>query len=83
MPAVTVVNEASVPPSEDAALVSFLTRVEVKLDQVLTRGDDHEGRIRVLEARKTVAPRDLWLGVTGAIAAGASIATILSHLLPS
>ncbi|WWV91855.1 hypothetical protein GMYAFLOJ_CDS0025 [Microbacterium phage phiMiGM15] len=79
---ITVINE-STPPAEDAALVSFLTRVEVKLDQALTRGVDHEDRIRVLEARKTVAPRDLWLGVTGAVGAGAGIATIIAHLLPA
>lgn len=48
---VTVINEGGIPPSEDAALVSFLTRVEVKLDAALTRGDDHEGRIRGLERK--------------------------------
>ncbi|WP_067201137.1 hypothetical protein [Microbacterium sp. XT11] len=61
MPPAVVINEGGgVPPSEDAALVSFLTRVEVKLDNALTRGDDHEGRIRALE-------RKVWL-VSGAAA---------------
>lgn len=52
---VTVINESAVPPTEDAALVSFLTRVEVKLDAALTRGDDHESRIRSLERKVFVA----------------------------
>lgn len=52
---VTVINEGGIPPSEDAALVSFLTRVEVKLDAALTRGDDHESRIRSLERKVFVA----------------------------
>ncbi len=62
-PGVTVINEGNVPLSEDAALVSFLTRVEVKLDSVLTRGDDHETRIRALE-------RKVWLVAGGAAVLG-------------
>ncbi|UDL14796.1 membrane protein [Microbacterium phage Gretchen] len=44
--------------------------------------DDHEARIRVQEARKTVSPRDLWTGITGAAAAGAAIASIINALIP-
>jgi hypothetical protein len=73
MPAVTVVNEAGVPPSEDAALVSFLTRVEVKLDQVLTRGDDHEARIRSLE-------RKVWGAAGAATVGGALLGHVVSLL---
>ncbi|AWY04859.1 hypothetical protein PBI_FLOOF_22 [Microbacterium phage Floof] len=66
-----ILSEASVPPSEDAALVSFLTRVEVKLDAVLTRGDDHEARIRALE-------RKVWLVAGAATVAGG----LLGNLAP-
>lgn len=69
-------------PTEDAALASFLTRVETKLDTVLTSHTDHEARIRILEERRTVAPRDLWFGITGAIAAAAALSTVLSNLTP-
>ncbi|GEB46951.1 hypothetical protein MTE01_28960 [Microbacterium testaceum] len=69
---VTVINEAA-PPSEDAQLASFLTRVEVKLDTVLTRGDDHETRIRSLE-------RKVWTAAGAAAVAGAGLGQIVSVL---
>ncbi|WDS52047.1 membrane protein [Microbacterium phage Caron] len=59
------------PPSEDAPLVAFLTRVEVKLDTALTRGDDHENRIRALE-------RKVWLVAGAATVAGG----LLGNLAP-
>ena len=71
----------SAPPTEDAALATVLTRIEVKLDTALTRGDDLEIRMRVQEARKTVSPRDLWIGFTGAVGAGAALASIIQAIL--
>jgi hypothetical protein len=45
--------------------------------------EDHEARLRKLEDRRTVSPRDLWVGITGAIAAGAGLATLIRALIPS
>ncbi|UVK59039.1 tail needle protein [Microbacterium phage Cen1621] len=73
-PAVVIESGGGVPPSEDAALVSFLTRVEVKLDAVLTRGDDHESRIRSLE-------RKVWLAAGFAAAAGGLLGNIAPPLI--
>ena len=67
-------------PEDDVALVEVLTRLETKLDGALSHAEDHEGRIRTLEARRTVAPRDLWVGITGAIAAGAALSSIITNL---
>ncbi|WDS51658.1 membrane protein [Microbacterium phage Barnstormer] len=69
-PSVTI-SEGGVPPSEDAALVSFLTRVEVKLDTVLSGHNDHETRIRALE-------RKVWL-VAGAAAV---LGGVLGNIAP-
>lgn len=68
--------------SEDAALVKVLTRLETKLDGALSRADDHEARLRAVERRRTVAPRDLWLGLTGAVTAGAALSSIIANLTP-
>lgn len=73
---------STTPPTDDAALATVLTRIEVKLDNALSQGQDHELRLRIVEARKTVSPRDLWLGLGGAVAAGASVATIVRTLFP-
>jgi len=76
-------SASSPPPSDDAALVQVLTRLEVKLDTSLARGDDHELRLRVVESRKTVSPRDLWAGIGTAIAAGAALASIIRAIFPN
>lgn len=68
-------------PMDDAALASFLVRLETKLDQALSGHSDHEARLRAQEARKTVSPRDLWTGLTGAAAAGAAIASIINAII--
>ncbi|QWY81843.1 membrane protein [Microbacterium phage Honk] len=73
-PAVVIESGGGVPPSEDAALVSFLTRVEVKLDAVLTRGDDHETRIRSLE-------RKVWLAAGAAAVMGGVVGNVAPSLL--
>jgi hypothetical protein len=63
------------PPSEDAALVAFLTRVEVKLDTALTRGDDHEVRLRSLE-------RKVFVAAGAATVLGAGLGQIANALIP-
>ena len=42
---------------------------------------DHESRLRVQEARRTVSPRDLWTGIIGAAGAGAAIASIIQAFI--
>lgn len=79
---VSPVPESAPPPTADAALASALARIEVKLDSALRAGADHETRLRVVEQRRTVSPRDLWLGLTGAAAAGGSIAALFNALTP-
>lgn len=69
------------PPTEDAALAAVLTRIEVKLDAALLRGDDHEARLRVVEAREYVTPRGMWLVATGGIAGAVGIAQLVNHLV--
>ncbi|MDR6868729.1 hypothetical protein J2Y69_003353 [Microbacterium resistens] len=43
---------------------------------------DHEARLRIQEARKTVSPRDLWTGIATAAAAGAALASIFRAIFP-
>ncbi len=60
-----------------AAVLVALTRMEAKVDialaqhgaEIKTQGqtvDDHETRLRVLEAKSTVSPRTLWTTVVTA-----------------
>ncbi len=46
----------------------LLVRIDEKVDNILTRLDDHEARIRPLETQQ-----HKWLGRDGAIIAGISI----------
>ena len=48
-------------PTNTDLLVS-LTRVETKIDGVVTRVNDHEGRVRKLEAWRYALPSSLVLG---------------------
>lgn len=56
------------------AVEILLARLETKLDLALTRGDDHESRIRVLE-RKVWQAAGVATVVSGSAAAG--LASIL------
>lgn len=59
-------------PGADSAVT--LARIEVKLDSALRGIDDHEGRIRALEARNW--PRqgvNLWLSGLAVLAAGCTV----------
>lgn len=51
-----------------------VTRIEVKLDQALAHGADHEARIRRLE-------RALWMAVGFAAAAGGLIGAVVARLI--
>lgn len=84
---------APVEVSETSLLVAF-TRLEAKVDVALaghgadirelkTDRDDHEARLRVQEAKKTVSPRDLWLAVSGAIATSWILFQWVGALIPT
>lgn len=81
------------PVSSDAALLLAFTRLEGKVDVALTQHgadikaqgrdlEDHEERLRALEAKATVSPRTLWLAFTSAaglaISAGPVVAKIFA-----
>lgn len=48
------------PPTTDVEVVERLVRIETKLDADWRVGNDHEGRLRALEARRTISPGQLW-----------------------
>lgn len=53
-----------------------LISIELKLDAVINRGDDHETRIRRLE-------RAVWIAAGAAMAGGGVLGAIASQILPS
>jgi len=60
--------------NEEPLIIERLARIETKLDNAISRSDDHETRIRRLE-------RALWL-VTGAAAVGGgALGSIISKLV--
>lgn len=64
-------------PADDPAIT--LARIEVKVDALLARDEDHENRLRALEARNW--PRqsvNLWVSTCAALAA---VATVVEGLL--
>ncbi|AWY06654.1 tail needle protein [Microbacterium phage Zeta1847] len=88
-PAEVTVAVASADP-----VVAAIARLEGKVDVALALHgadlrelrhdrDDHEVRIRAQEARKTVSPRDLWVGLGGAAATGAALASIIRTIYPA
>lgn len=82
--------------ASDSMLV-ILARLEGKVDANLAglgrdvhtlKGarDDHEVRLRSIEARSTVSARQLWAGLAGTVAVAAGlvgIVTSLANYLPS
>lgn len=86
------------PPTDDAALATVLTRIEVKLDNALTGYADHETRLRDhaaeialarkeaadarAEAAQKISPKSLWVGICATIAAGAGISTFIANIVP-
>jgi hypothetical protein len=73
-----------VPSNDSTALLVGMTRLEAKVDVVLAQHgakidahasdlQDHEERLRVLEARPTVSPRVLWTTVASIITALAAV----------
>lgn len=83
----------NMPPTQATDTVPiWAVRLEAKVDVALARqsgqlnnhtGDleDHERRLRVLEATKTVSPAGLWGAVVGGVATCAALFTIFSPLI--
>jgi hypothetical protein len=71
-------------PTEASLLVAF-TRMETKVDVVLTQHgaklEDHETRLRVVEDRRTVSPAALWTAVTTGAGLVFGAVTLFSNLL--
>lgn len=69
----------TLPPVPTSA--ETLARIEVKVDLLLKGTDDHETRIRALEARRVPRPVvNLWLtGIASASAALTVLTTVLNH----
>jgi hypothetical protein len=73
--------------SPDDSTLVVLTRLEAKVDVALAHHgasidahrreiDDHEGRLRRLEERRTISPRELW----GAVGSGAAFVLVVVNL---
>ena len=66
---------------ETGPLIVAITRIETKVDMALDQHgkklEDHEGRIRSVEARPTFAPWKIWSALLGAIAATGTIVGII------
>lgn len=73
--------------TEGTSLLVSLTRMEGKLDNVLGKHealagsvDDHETRLRAIEAKSTVSPLGLWTVVLGSLTGFAALLTIYANL---
>lgn len=64
----------TIPPTEDAAMAAFLTRVEGKLDSALAQGADHEIRLRSLE-------RAVWVAAGTGVIGGASLSQVITTII--
>lgn len=78
--------------SPEAALLVAFTRLEGKVDVALvqhsaeikaetTRGDDHERRLRALESKPTITPRQLWTTIAPAATIAIALAAYLTNLI--
>ncbi|WGH21371.1 membrane protein [Arthrobacter phage Emotion] len=86
-------NPITAAPGGDntAALLVGLTRLEAKVDVALAQHgadiqnhksaiNDHEARIRVLEAKPSVSPRVLWTTVTSGVMLVLAAGPIIARL---
>lgn len=78
-------------PNSGEVPLSALYRLEAKLDVALAQHgaklesqgadiNDHEARLRVVEAKPTVSPKTLWTAITGAAGLLALLAPFLERL---
>lgn len=69
------------PTENDSLVVERLVSIETKLDAVLTRDEDHERRIRTLEARRTVSPGQLWGAFASLIACAVGLSVLARFVI--
>lgn len=55
-----------------------LTRIEVKLDDMVRQGADHEARLRAVESRGNVTGKQLWAGLVGSAGVASAFAVVLA-----
>lgn len=51
----------------------LLVRIDTRLEAVIEDKKDHEKRIRTLEDRRYISPKQFWLGFSGAVATGSAL----------
>lgn len=62
----------------DDSVAVILARLELKVDQLLKDGSDHEARLRSLESRGAITGRQLWAGLLGTVTASTGVVAILA-----
>lgn len=58
-----------------------LDRIESSVSGLPAKVDDHETRIRILEARKSISPAQLWTAVVTGLGSIATSLAILNNIL--
>lgn len=61
-------------------LIATLTRLDLKLDLLLSSTSDHEARLRSLESRGLVTARQMWAGLIGCSAVLSAVATSVAMI---
>lgn len=62
-------------------LLVAVTRLEAKIDTLLIQQSDHENRLRALEAKSTVSPKQLWTTLVSAISVLVPLLTFILTVL--
>lgn len=74
-----VTPDGSETPMEAQLLVA-VTRLETKIDALLAQSSDHEARLRALESKPTISPRQLWTTIVSACSVIIPLAGLLASL---
>lgn len=62
----------------DPELVAvILARLELKVDQLIAGGNDHEARLRMLETKGFVTGKQLWAGLVGSATVASAFAALM------
>lgn len=81
-------------PVTDQEIPAWAVRLEAKVDVALAQHGsrldthasnlaDHETRLRVQEARRTVSPTGLWSAVLGGVSGAAAVVAVITNVIPS
>lgn len=88
----TAVPHSQQDSPQEPQILMALTRMEAKVDVALaqhgakidgltTETQDHEVRLRAIEARRTITPAELWAVVLGALGAFVAISTLYERFI--